>query len=886
MAQQDSIVYQDTMKAAIERSMLRSQQTFSPDTIPGSGQKVKISKDAVTDKVDYYSRDTSWFEAKNNKIHLYGDARVTYGKRELKAGYIIFDLEKDEATAYKTKDPESKRVEEVTFSDGPQNIRAEELRFNFSTKKGIIRNAITKEGEFNVLGEKAKFVSAEGNPLLNQDQLFNKNAVITTCTNDHPHFGIRTRKLKVIPDELAVAGLSNLEIMGIPTPAILPFGFFPLIKGRSSGLIFPTLWTYEEEFGLGFQGIGYYFPINDYMDARITGDIFTRGTYRINASTTYKKRYAYSGSAQLEYANLKSDNNTSGITTTRQSFKFTLNHKQDSKAHPYRSIGGSINFQTNRHDQLNRQDVQAQLTNQIGSNFNFRHSLPGTPFNLAVGLQHRQNTQTRNITVNFPKATLNMKSIYPFKKKGSSGDRWYENINVRYNAAADSRIEGSDTTFFSRETWDNLQSGVSHDASIQTSARVLNYFNFTPQVNYDEVWYFRTLDRNYDPTLLLDTVSVDTTLEGVPVYEIDTTFGAINDEFVNGFRAYRDFTANMSLSTQIFGTRRFSRGPIRGFRHTIKPTISFAYSPGTRERYEEILQAVDANGEPIEETYNPFTGGLYNSRLDEEQMSLNYNIINIFETKYYSYKDSTEKNFNLIRNLTMSGGYNFAADSLKMSALSIRGNTPIIKNITNLNFGATFDAYVRNSSGRLINRSVWEDRSRPFAFNRFNANLSTNLTLSTIRNWFVKKDDKKKKTKSTTPQATSPRQQTRPTIGQGSLWDLIEGFRITHNYNVIYERQPTTQRDTFRVQTHTIRLQGNLQLTENWRVNVGNVTYDIKNKSFVYPYLSFERDLHCWQMNFTWAPERGSYTFFIGVKSNALSFVKYNYGENNFGGGI
>ncbi|MFZ1561340.1 MAG: hypothetical protein WAT37_15515, partial [Saprospiraceae bacterium] len=70
-------------------------------------------------------------------------------------------------------------------------------------------------------------------------------------------------------------------------------------------------------------------------------------------------------------------------------------------------------------------------------------------------------------------------------------------------------------------------------------------------------------------------------------------------------------------------------------------------------------------------------------------------------------------------------------------------------------------------------------------------------------------------------------------------------------------------------------------LTKNWSMNIGNIAYDFKNKSFVYPYFSFARDLHCWQMNFTWAPSNGVYSFFIGVKSSALSFLKYDYGQRN-----
>ena len=109
--------------------------------------------------------------------------------------------------------------------------------------------------------------SGDSDSLIEHDHIYNKNALITTCNHPEPHFGIRSSKLKVIPDKLAVVGPSNLEIAGVKTPIYLPFGFFPInTQTVSSGLIFPSDYEYDARWGFGLREVGYYFPINDRFD--------------------------------------------------------------------------------------------------------------------------------------------------------------------------------------------------------------------------------------------------------------------------------------------------------------------------------------------------------------------------------------------------------------------------------------------------------------------------------------------------------------------------------------------------------------------------------------------------------------------------------------------
>ncbi|MEM9549206.1 MAG: putative LPS assembly protein LptD [Bacteroidota bacterium] len=876
---QSEFLKKDTIPFTLPSDSLQSA-TLTKDTlnsVSSSLPGVKISKNGLDDIIDYGSTDSSFVDLKENQIHLFGEAYVKYKQYDLKAGYIIFDFDDNEASAFRLKDPSGNMIQKPDFTDGTNAFKSNGLRFNFKTNKGLIFDAVTQEGEFTIHGSRTKFVSKDADTTAIDDQIYNQDALITTCTADHPHYGIHARKLKVVPNKLAIIGLSQLEIMGIPTPLILPFGFFPLTNGRSSGLIFPSNYEYDDELGLGFRQIGYYFPINDYIDLRVTGDIYTRGSHRLELFSKYKKRYKYSGSIRLNYANNIGENTLDGSRTSRKSFSIKINHDQDSKAHPYRKIGGTINLSTNRHDQINSTQFEDVVNNKIQSNFYYKHSMPGTPFSFSSAFTHNQDNQTRSVDITLPDATLRMNTIYPFKSNKGGEEKWYEKINMNYNARFKNFVEATDTTLFSSETLENLQTGIQHDADIGASFTLLNYLNVTTNADFEQLVFTRTLERQLDEELMFDTIGFEPQQVGEDIPLIDTTYGSINEIYKNGLASLETFSMSVNVATQLFATKRFSKGWLRGLRHTMKPSIGFTYSPDTENKQDSVLISSEP-GEDEYQFYNPYTGGAFTSRLQPKQMALTYRIANLFEGKYYSKADSTEKKFKLLNNLNVSGTYNFAADSLKWTPLNISGNTSFFSGITSINFSARYNFYITNEDGRLINTTVWSQKKRPFEFDNFNLTVSNGFTFAQIRSLFSGSDDNAKPANP----ATRGGNQSASSGRNVSLGDWIENFRFNHTFNYQIRRE-NDGRDTFLITAHNIRVSGKIQLTDSWNLSINNISYDLVNKRFVYPQFSLSRDLHCWTMQFSWSPAIEVYSFFIGVKSSSLSFLKYNYGERNAG---
>lgn len=877
------------------------------DTIPRP-DNIAISEDALDAKVFYEAEDSSWMEAKKRLVHLKGNALIKYQSFELQADYIVFHLDSNIAIANGLPDSSGVLRGIPQFSDGTSNFEAKRLRYNFKTQKGIIYEAVTKEGDLYIHGNRTKFIGGqELDTLTTEDEIYNKGALITTCDHPTPHYGIRSSKIKTVPSRLAVIGPSNLEINGVPTFLWLPFGFFPVTSGRRSGLLFPTDYEYSETWGFGLRDIGYYFPISDNVDLKVLGDIYFNGSWGLTLNSNYKKRYNYSGSIQLSYAKRIEESPGDFRTFPQTSFSVRVSHNQDAKAHPYRRLGGSISFQTNDHQRRNYNDVNSALTNTYSSNFNWSRTFPELPFSVSLGMNHSQNTNTNQVTVNAPNIDFRMNRIYPFKKENRVGDeKWFERITLQYSGNAKARFTGIDSTFFSQETLDNSRYGVQHRASTDLSFNVLKYLNVTPSVSYDETWFFQTIEKEFvfDPTM---DIELDTVYNGQDSSEFivvfDTTsFGTVRDQVRQGFTPNRHVSAGVSVNTQIFGTLEFKKGLLRGVRHTLKPTFSLFYEPKTSGRYQQMVQSdIRPNRDLM--TYNIFQGGIYGANIvTSNRATFNYSFNNIFEAKLWSKRDSTEKKLKLFDNIIVNGNINLnREDTLNFSPVGISGTTRFLKGLSTFSFTARFDPYAENEQGQRINQFYLDTDGKLLRFDLAQFRLSTRFTFKQIIDAFKPKapekteDEVQEEVEDTErPNTTeverggyrpqSNQQQSKTTAS--GLFDLLNSFSVSHNM-VVSSMSDNDGKVNTMINTNSVSMYGSMTLTPNWRINVGNIGYDFNSKRLTYPDIGFSRDLHCWELSFSWQPERGTYLLHLGVKPGSLDFLKIPFRRNNndaFGG--
>ncbi len=849
---------------------------------------VNISENALDEKVEFGSKDTIVFDNAENKMHLYGDAFVKYQGIELKAGYIVVDLDSNIAVAQMHIDSIGQLAGKPTFTDGSQNFQANKMRYNFKSQKGLVFGVSTTQSNLFLTGTKTKFVSKEvriKGEVTTENILYNRKAIFSTCDLPHPHYGIRSSKQKVIADKVVVAGPSNLEIAGIPLPVVLPFAVFPLKQFKSTGLIFPQGYEFSPQLGFGLDQVGWYFPINDYIDLRATGQIYWHGTWGITADSRYRKRYKYNGNFNLSYASRREIGNPNRTNT----YAIRWRHNQDSKAHPTRQLSGSVNIQGNGFQQVNNNDARSVLQNQLSSNVAYSLRFPNKPFRLSANMSHSQNTQTNLVNISLPTLNFQMDRVYPFKQKGSSGskEKWFEKVSVRYNAQAQNRFIATDTTLFSQQTLDDARFGFRHDVSTDLNFNLLKYINVSPNARLEEVWNFHTIRQQFDPTIETEFDTTENILDTIG-------FGSIVTDTLFDPEAFRELSTGVSFNTILYGTVQFKKGRLKGIRHTLKPSISLNYIPASINRDGFFRSGIDTVDTDIREefndrsTYNIFQGGVYGTpRSSNRQMLMNYSLNNIFEAKYYSKKDSIDKKIKIFDNIRVGGNYNFAADSLKLSIVSASATTRILQGMTTIGITASWDPYAVNSNNRRINTFYWREAGRPLRFLQANFRFNTRMSVNTLKKLFKKDSPNSSSRNAQSGNRRGPAGQNEAPQPEDGFLKFLEGFNLNHSL-VFNAAKDANQQTQWEIRTHSINVTiQQIKLTENWGVGFGNIGYDFRNRRTTYPDLRITRDLHCWEAFFSWQPQRGTYFFTIKVKNAPLDALKIPYSKNNvdaFGG--
>ncbi len=784
-----------------------------------------IDTESLKSKVKYHARDSIMTDMVDEVVHLYGASTVDYEDLHLKADYITIDFNKKELYAEGSRDSVGALIGKPEFSQAGQNFKSNSIRYNFNSKKGKIGYVITKEGEGYIHGDVVK-----KDP---ENNFFIRNGQYTTCDLDTPHYSIASRKLKVISNNKIITGPAFLTIETVPTPLLIPFGFFPNKKGRSSGLIFPSIGESANR-GFFLQHLGYYFGINDYVNLALTSDIYTKGSYDIFGSSIYAKRYKYRGNLQISYLYAVTGDPEIPGSTKRKDYQFRWNHTQDPKAHPSSNFNANVNVLTSKYySNIASTNINNFLSNTFQSNIQYTKNW-GERINFTGGLRHDQNTLTHDVNIHAPDISFGVSRIYPFKKKEAVGaEKWYEKIGTNYSMTATNFISTKDSLLFRKESLDNLKNGVQHTIPISTSFKVFSYFNVTPSVNYTERWYFKTTHYNWNnESNKLDTITD------------------------HGFKAARDYSASASVTTRVYGMFLFPKGPISAIRHVFSPTIGFSYRPDFGlPSYGYYKSYIDSSN--TTHTYSIFDNTVYGGPGSGRFGSVNLNLGNNLEMKVRTNSDtgSTDKKIKLLENLNFSASYNLFADSMKLSPISVRGNTTLFDKVS-LSFGGTYDPYAFDENNRDYDRYQYSIDKKLARIT--NASASLNFSLNN-------KSQQKTSSKYSATQLNDINQHPEDYIDFTVPYNLNVSY--TYAYSKIGALAPTT--------TQSVSTNGDLNVTSKWKVGFTS-WYDITNSKITSFSVNISRDLHCWEMRLNWIPLgfQESYFFQINVKSSILQDLK------------
>lgn len=788
-----------------------------------------ISKDALDSKVKYKATDSIRFDMKTQQIFLFGKAEIYYEDIELKAEEIESNLDSNVVTAKGKQDTTGKFYGEPVFKQAQKEFNAHEIKYNFNSKKGLITDVKTQEGEGYIHGNKIY-----KNP---DNVLYIKNGKYTTCNLAEPHYHFGATKLKVIPNDKIITGPADLFIENAPTPFAIPFGFFPNTNKQRSGIVIPEPGE-SAQFGFFMLNGGYYLYINEHLDAQLTGDFYSKGSWGTKFNSNYKNRYHFNGNVNLSYSVFKNSEEEFPDYSERKDFFFRWRHNQDQKARPNSVFSANVNFGTTSNFVNNFNSTSNDyLSSTANSSISYTKKWSNSPFTLNLNASHSQNNLTKLITVRLPDVALNMARIYPLKSKNTIGNqKFYEKIGVGYAMNARNEVTALDSLYNINEPQyltEKFKNGMRHNIPINTSLKVFKYFSLTPSFNYSEIWYLKTINKNWSDTS--NTVITDT---------------------INGFSRGNSYSVSANLTTKVYGMYTFKSKKIKALRQVITPSVGLSYIP---ENTSGLRSYTDSSNTTYE--YSIFKDGIYGTSHSAKAGLLNFSLLQNFEMKVRNNKDTANpiSKITLLDNLGFTTNYNMLADSFNWSNISINARTNIFKKI-NLNFNGTLDPYALDTNETRINKS---HMSQEGGLGRLtNANLSVNFALRSKVN-----RKKEKESKFATEEELA--------YINSNLDDYIDfeiPWTLNIGYNVNYSK-PTFE-DSKRV-IQTLNFSGDLSLTKKWKVGFTS-GYDFQNHKYTYTTLNLYRDLHCWEMSLQWIPigVRQSYLFTIKVKSSILQDLK------------
>ena len=842
--------------------------TIALDTLGG-----KKKKEPLDAPVIYEASDSIVF-TEGGFANLYGHSKVNYEKIELTSEVITMNM--DSSTVFARGIIDSTGIESglPVFKDGDTPYESKEMRYNFKSKRGFINSIVTQQGEGYVVSQEAKKGA--------NDEIYMRHGKYTTCDDhEHPHFYMQLSMAKVRPKKNVVFGPAHLVVEDVPLPIAIPFGFFPFNSSYSSGFIMPT---FGDEMNRGFylRDGGYYFAINDNVDLKVLGEIFTKGSWGLSAQSSYAKRYKYSGSFNGSYLVTKTGEKNMPDYMVTKDFKIAWSHRQDPKASPNSTFSANVNFATSSYDRRNLSSLynpQQYSNNTKASSVSYSRTFPSIGLNLSSTFNITQNTRDSSISVTLPDLNLSLNRIYPFKRKKAAGEeRWYEKIGVQYSGRLTNSISTKDDLLFKQglSKWNN---GMQHNIPVSATFTLFKYFNVVPSFNYTERWYTRKVMQSYDPNAV----------------------GNVRRDTISGFNRVYNYNMSLQVNTKLYGffkPWKMFGDKVEMIRHVFTPSVSFSYAPDfgqSRYGYYDTYTYTDERGEVRTVEYSPYQGMAFGVPGKGMQKSINFSIDNNLEMKVKSDKDTTGvRKISLIDQLSASMSYNAAAKVRPWSDLSMNLRLKLSKSYTfNMNASFATYAYQFDEKGNIVvgDRTEWS-YGRFGRFQGYSGSFSYTFNNDTWKKWFGPKDDDQKDDKEDEDddeymseeeqeelrkKQSQPRKKEKAAIDEDGYlsFKLPWSLSLSYSYSIREDRNKEkfnkkTMRYPYAL-THSLNASGNVKLTSRWNVNYSS-GYDFTQKKMSMTTVNITRDLHCFTMScgLVFGPFT-SYNFSIRALSSMLT---------------
>lgn len=817
-----------------------SARTITIDTL-------NFSKDSIDTPIEYSAEDSGVLIIKDKQFMLYGKAKAKNGDIALDANTIIYDQATQVIKAYGGTDTSLGALNKPKLTQGGTESVSDTIAFNLKTQRGLTKNTFLKEGEMYVAAERFKKITTDAG--------FGYRTTFTTCNLDTPHFAFRAKKIKIINNKIAVSGPAYPEFEGVPMPVAIPFGIFPLNRGRHSGLL-PPQFASSQDFGLGLEGLGFYKVLNENYDITIRSNIYSYGGWSLNITPDYYKRYKYRGNLNVAIQKTKILNSSPSAKeefTQSNSFFVTWTHSQDAKARPGTSFSASVRAGSTKYNQYVTNNSYTNFQNQLSSSITWSKNWNQGKYNLSVAANHDQNNNLGLVNLRIPTVNFSATTIYPLQPKELIGTpKWYQKLGVSYTGTLINQMSFYDSAFSIRKILDTAMWGIDHKIPINLTLPALGPFTISPSIAYAERWYGQLIRKEWRD-------------------DGDTLVTSIQ----KGFYTAREVSFGISANTRIFGTFNFPKSKgLKAIRHEVKPFVSMSYKPDLVKQYYKTVQ-IDATKLHYT-TYSELSGGVLGAFSQGKFGGVSFGIDNLIEMKVRDKKDTSAaatKKIRLIDGLGVTGGYNMIADSLNWSPFSFSLRSTLFEKI-NITGSASMDPYGVDSFGRRIDRLLWKEGK---VGRLTNGSLAISTSLKS-----KSKDGKTQEERIPVDETLTPDEQLQQLDYVRNNPSEFVDFDIPWNVSLsfslsFYRTLAPNLRDYITTINSNLSVNGDFSLTPKWKVG-GNTYFDFKTAKIQQLSMFVTREMHCWQLaiNVTPVGLYRSFNITVNPKSGILRDLRIN----------
>ncbi len=810
-----------------------------------------------------YRGDTLQLSTRDRSIHTRGRAEIERAGERLYADSLVYDGSTLFLTAYGKSKLINAKGEEVNSEEGP-------LFYHTERKIGTILGGQTQWEIWNVVGN----FTLEGS-----DTLWVRRGIFTSCDLPEPHYHFASDKIKLIMGHIIVAWPVRLYFGDVPV-FWFPFIAQDIRKGRHSGIL--TLGFGVNDIVRNSSGykrhisnLGYYWAINDYMDAQVSLDWWSDTWTRLDGFFRYSWRQKFL-TGRLGYSHFF-------LPNSGRELSLAWNHNQ--KFGERSDLRASVQYVSSQTFRRESEFNPERLVQQIRSDVGFTSRFNWGTLNLSA---QRVQPLTGNdaTTTSFPQFSLTLSPIVLTPARSPLEARWYNGLT--WNGSTNFRRQASERPGQPDRT--SMSAGA-------TSGLALGSLRLNSSGSYSE----QVIDQ--PDTLSADTTIVgsDTTINAVVIGQQKRT-GTLGWRTSMGYqqrligsttitpavnldgRLYRANETNMSfvsgptrismsatLNTDLYGFFP-GLGPLERVRHKISPAFSWSYSPAS-EPSGRILEVRHFPGDST-----------------REQHVVSMTVSQTFEAKLKPRESAPAEEDSTRADMVQAGR---PPEARKITLLAIR-TTPFSYDLvqgklttTRVSNSITSDL-LRGLSLR-VDHDLFDEQDGERKFDLFlrQLNLSFSLGGRSLGRMPGAPGAGIARERGIVPAAeefgegepelaAEADERARPgEEGRGGPrpWSISIDYSLVRTRPIPGQEPPPNRQ--------SVRANLGFQPTENWTVR-WRTQYDLEKGEFVDQAISLQRDLHRWSASFQFLKAaNGNFMFDFRVHLNDLQDLKFDYRQEN-----